>query len=65
MVMRAAKIARIIENLCSLYGVTLQEATDMYYESEISQLIEEGVSDLQCRSDKYLATLVWEDYKRT
>lgn len=64
MVMRAAKIARIIESLCVLYGVTLQEATDIYYESEISKLVEEGVADLQCRSDKYLATLVWEDYKR-
>ncbi len=25
-------------------------------------MIEDGVADLQCRSDKYLATLVWEEY---
>ncbi|WP_302320640.1 hypothetical protein [uncultured Duncaniella sp.] len=33
------------------------------YESETSDLIEEGVADLYCRSDKYLAILVWEEYK--
>lgn len=33
--------------------------------SQTSALIEEGVSDLHCRSPKYLATLVWEEYKGT
>ena len=65
MVMRAAKIANIIVCLCELYGMSLQEATDMFYKSTTSDLIEEGVADLQCRSDKYLATLVWEEYEET
>ncbi len=65
MVMRAAKIANIIVCLCELYGMSLQEATDMFYKSTTSDLIEEGVADLQCRSDKYLATLVWEEYRET
>lgn len=43
----------------------LTEATDMFYQSETSELIEEGVSDLQCRSPKYLATLVWEEFQET
>lgn len=64
MVMRAAKNARIIESLCSLYDISLQQATDLYYESDVSKLIEDGVADLQCRSDKYLATLVWEEYNQ-
>ncbi len=34
-------------------------------ESEMSVLIDEGVADLHCRSDKYLATLVWEEYSKT
>ncbi|MDE5549783.1 MAG: DUF3791 domain-containing protein [Bacteroidaceae bacterium] len=63
--MRAAKIANIIVCLCELYGMSLQEATDMFYKSTTSDLIEEGVADLQCRSDKYLATLVWEEYEET
>ena len=31
------------------------EATDLYYNSITSQLIEEGIAGLHCRSDKYFA----------
>ena len=58
---RANKCANIIKSLCELYGISLQKAADMYYQSDTSELIEEGVADLQCRSDKYLATLIWEE----
>ncbi len=61
MVLRAQKTANIILSLCELYNISLQEATDLYYSSETAILIEEGVSDLQCRSDKYLASLIWEE----
>lgn len=59
--MRAAKCANIIMSISELYHVSLQEATDIFYKSETSGLIEDGVADLQCRSNKYLATLVWEN----
>lgn len=49
------KIARIIEVYSTRYGVSLEEAADTYYNSITSQLIEEGVADLHCRSDLYLA----------
>ena len=62
--LRANKITSIIISLCELYDLTLEEATDMYYKSTTADLIEEGVSDLHCRSDKYLATLVWEENKQ-
>lgn len=55
--------ARIILCISEMAGVNLQEATDMFYESETANLIEEGVADLHCRSDKYLATLVIEEYQ--
>lgn len=48
-----------------MHGVSLQEATDIYYNSETSNLIEEGVADLHCRSDKYLAEEVWREYSET
>nr|MBD5376663.1 hypothetical protein [Bacteroides sp.] len=51
-------------SLCELYKLSLQDATDIYYSAPTSELIEEGVSDLQCRSDKYLATLIWEDFQK-
>ncbi len=62
LVYRGEKCADIINSISELYGVTLQEATDIYYESQTSDLIEEGVADLHCRSNKYLATLVWEEH---
>lgn len=63
MALRAKKVANIIISLCELYKISLQNATDIYYRSTTSDLIEEGVADLQCRSDKYLATLIWEEFK--
>lgn len=60
--MRANKSANVIKAICELYGVSLQEATDAFYQSDTSELMEDGIADLQCRSDKYLATLVWEEH---
>lgn len=61
-VIRSAQCARIIAAISEMYGVSMIEATDIYYNSETSNLIEEGVSDLHCRSDKYLAEEVWNEY---
>ena len=62
LVLRGDKCSEIIRSISELFGVSLSEATDMYYESETSDLIEEGVADLHCRSSKYLATLIWDEY---
>ena len=63
--MRATKIANIISSLCELYNLSLEKATDIYYGSTTAQLIEEGVADLQCRSNKYLASILWEEFQET
>lgn len=60
---QACKSARIIKSLSDLFGLSLQEAADIYYQSDTSELIEEGVADLQCRSDKYLASVIWEEHQ--
>lgn len=62
-VLRGDKCAGIISSISGRYGVDLKKATDIYYKSETSQLIEEGVADLHCRSNLYLAQCVWEEYK--
>ena len=62
LVLRADKCAGIILSICELFGTSIQEATDMFYSSETANLIEEGVADLHCRSNKYLATLVWDEH---
>ena len=43
-------------------NVTLEEALAFFYQSEIYQLISEGVSDLHCMSDKYLAEELQKEY---
>ena len=59
------KIARIIEAYSIRYDVSLEEAANVYYNSITSQMIEDGIADLHCRSDKYLAEELWiEGHKR-
>lgn len=65
LVFQANKSANVIESLSNLYGLSIQEAADVYYQSDTSELIEEGVADLQCRSAKYLATLIWDEHNET
>jgi aminoglycoside phosphotransferase family enzyme len=63
LILRSAKTARIIENISEMFNVSLQEATDIYYNSETANLIEDGIADLHCRSDKYLAEEVWLEHQ--
>lgn len=60
--LRASKNANIIKAMCELSHLSLHDTTDIFYKSETAGLIEEGVADLQCRSDKYLATIILEEY---
>lgn len=64
MALRAAKCANIIKAICELSDLSVREATDLFYRSETAELIEDGVADLQCRSDKYLASVILEEYQQ-
>lgn len=57
-----AKYARIIEAMSLQHEVSLEEAMDIFYNSPLLPLIEEGVADLHCRSDHYLAEEIWQEY---
>ena len=61
-ILRSAQCARIIICMSDIFHIPLEEATDIYYNSETANLIEEGVADLHCRSDKYLAEEVWMEH---
>ena len=52
---RDMKYARIIELLSEQLHISKDEAMDMLYTSPIFEIIDEGVADLICRSDLYLA----------
>ena len=58
-----ATYARIIEEMSKMYHITMEEAMDRFYSSDTLQLMEEGVADLHCRSDKYLAEEIWNEKK--
>lgn len=58
-----AKYARIISEISHMHHIPLDEAMDMFYASDTVTLMEEGIADLHCRSDKYLAEEIWEDFE--
>ena len=61
-ILRSARCARIIMCISEMYGVSINVAADIYYNSETSNMIEDGIADLHCRSDKYLAEEVWNEH---
>lgn len=56
-----AKYARIITALSEMHNISLEEAMDIFYQSPLLPLIDDGVADLHCRSDKYLADEIWRE----
>ena len=58
-----AKYARIINEISNMYSVSIEKALDIFYNSPLLALLEEGVADLHCRSDKYLAEEIWREYQ--
>jgi len=49
------KYAHVIETFSKRQNIELREAMDIFYKSETYQLMREGISDMHCRSDEYLA----------
>lgn len=56
------KYCRIIELFAKQAGITLDEALGFFYRSSFYQLLKDGVSDLHCMSDGYLAEDLKEEY---
>ena len=64
-VLMQKKYARIIECFAEKMQMSLDDAMDFFYRSELYVLISEGVSDLHCMSDQYLADELAEEYMQT
>lgn len=56
------KYARVVEIFAKLEGTTLRGALDFFYHSEVYQEVSEGISDMHCRSDEYLAEELRREY---
>lgn len=56
------KYARIVELYAGKYHVPVETALDRFYKSSLYNQIKEGVSDLHCMSDDYLADELNEEW---
>ncbi|GHU38711.1 hypothetical protein FACS1894190_00910 [Spirochaetia bacterium] len=49
------KYPSIVEAYASQYDTAFRTALDLFYNSELYHEVREGISDMHCRSDGYLA----------
>jgi hypothetical protein len=49
------KYARIVKLFAEQTGLTYEQALDFFYNSKTYELISEGIADMHCLSDEYLA----------
>jgi len=54
------KYSSVIEEFAAMCNISLRDALDKFYKSQIYIEMRDGISDMHCRSDKYLA----EDLKQ-
>ena len=57
------KYARIVAIFAKESGLSLEDALAFFYDSDTYKLISEGVADMHCRSDEYLADELMLEYK--
>ena len=56
------KYSRIIEQFAKKRGISLDDALKFFYHSEVYPLLRDGVSDMHCMSDAYLAEELEQEY---
>ena len=57
------KYARIVALFAEDAGLSLNDALGYFYSSDLYNLISQGIADLHCRSDKYLAKELLDEYR--
>ena len=58
------KYARVVELFAKENNISLEKALDVFYHSELYKLMSEGVSDMHCMSDGYLAEELEIEYNK-
>ncbi len=58
------KYARIVKIFAEAAGLPLEEALDVFYQSMVYRMMSEGIADMHCMSDGYLAGLLQEECKQ-
>ncbi len=57
------KYVRVIELYAKKNHVSLDKAMDIFYRSELYELMSEGVSDMHCMSEEYLVQELEDEYR--
>lgn len=58
------KYSRVIECFAKQQGLSLDVALNFFYYSEVYTLLRDGVSDMHCMSDAYLAEELEQEYQQ-
>ena len=53
----------VIETFSKMGNIPLRDALDMFYKSRLYLEIRDGISDMHCRSEKYLAEDLLSEFK--
>ena len=53
----------VIKTFAETGNIPLREALDLFYKSQIYLEMCEGLSDMHCRSDKYLAEELMQEFE--
>ena len=56
------KYFSVINAFALMGNIPLREALDLFYKSEIYKEMRDGISDMHCRSDKYLVEDLLNEY---
>ena len=56
------KYARVVSLFSRQTGISLGEALTFFYHSDLYRLVQNGVSDMHCMSDDYLAEDLRKEY---
>ena len=56
------KYSRVVVLFAAQQGLSTEDALDFFYHSETYQELREGIADLHCRSDQYVADELAAEY---
>lgn len=57
------KYSRVIACFARKAGISLDSALDFFYHSDVYHLVHDGISDMHCMSDEYLADELKAEYQ--
>lgn len=59
------KYARVVLSFAKEVNVSYDQALAVFYNSELYQLVKNGISDMHCMSDLYLVEELIEEFEST